>query len=403
MKKSLVALAALAATTAFAQSSVTLYGNLDQTLYHATNDGKSVNYSNSNGGTTSLWGITGTEDLGGGIKATFDLKSELTLATGQIGSGSTAVNTAAADTAATTGTIAGALSTSTNDNRVSGAFNRGAWVGLNTNMGNVKLGRQNDALWEQAGRFNNTGINSFGWNNLTAAATGFSSSASSFNGTTLTGSTMGAVSSTNYNPSGSGAALPFYAALSYETPAFNGFKAKVMSSPKGSYNQSAGDWKRSAMSLTYDNGPIAAAYGQSYINGSDGGTAAKVTLVAGSYTVGALKFNVGQQKTTFSGVFAATGHDLTVTGFGLTYTQGKWEYNAGYTTLKDDEDSAYKTTQTGLTARYNFSKRTSVYGGYGAGKNEGASNKQGIVYAGDALAAGNTTNNAILVGIKHAF
>ena len=36
MKKSLVALAALAATTAFAQSSVTLYGNIDQGVFRAT-------------------------------------------------------------------------------------------------------------------------------------------------------------------------------------------------------------------------------------------------------------------------------------------------------------------------------------------------------------------------------
>jgi len=76
MKKTLVAIAALAATGAFAQTSVTLYGNMDQAVFDAKQSGgNKVLSSASNAGTTSLWGITGSEDLGGGTKAEFDLKS----------------------------------------------------------------------------------------------------------------------------------------------------------------------------------------------------------------------------------------------------------------------------------------------------------------------------------------
>ena len=117
------------------------------------NNDKNIVGSNSNGGSTSLWGIKGLEDLGGGTRASFDLKSELTLGGGLTGSSST-------------GNVPSATSSSN-------VFNRGAWVGLsNDKFGDFKLGRQNDAWWETTTRFNNTGVNSFGWANATAMASG---------------------------------------------------------------------------------------------------------------------------------------------------------------------------------------------------------------------------------------
>lgn len=388
--KKIFAILALAATSAsFAQSNVTLYGNLDQTVYHATNSGKSVNATNSNGGSTSLWGLTGKEDIGNGLSVQFDLKSEITLATGQASSTSTGVNTAAG--------------TNDNNNSNTGFFNRGAWVGLNGGFGSVKLGRQNDALWEQAGRFNNTGINSLGWNGLTAAATSFGATASTFNGTALTGSPFGTSTSSVYNPTSSGAAIPFWAGVSYETPAVGGFKGKVMTGGKTSYSQDNDSWNRTAGSLTYDQGPVSAAYALSVINDGNGAAAAKVSMLAGSYKLGNYKFTAGQQKTSFGGSWASLGHDLTVNGVGVGYTTGKWEHNAGYTVLKDDANSAYKTTQTALTTRYNFTKRTSTYVGYGYGKNEGANNKVGVIYGGAALGTANATNTGLIAGLRHQF
>ncbi len=394
MKKTLVAIAALAAATgAMAQSSVTLYGNLDQSVYRATQDGKSALSSASNGGTTSLWGMTGKESLGNGLTAEFDLKSELTLMSGQASSsGSTATKT------------------SDTSNAQSTLFNRGAWIGLSdTKYGNVKLGRQNDALWEQAGRFNNTGINSFGWNNLTAAATSFSTTATSnaFQGTAVGGAAnnfMGnnLAAAAGPNQSASGTGLAFVGGISYETATYSGIKGKIFSSAKTTYANGINEGRRTSASLTYDQGPVAVAYGVSNLSDGLGGDGAKVTLLAASYTMGQFKFNAGQQKTTFDGAWVAA-HDMTVNGYGVGYTQGAWEYNLGYTELKDNEDSSYKTKQTGLTARLNLSKRTSVYAGYGSSKNTGANNKVGIVYGGAAMATAGVTNNAILVGMKHGF
>jgi predicted porin len=90
MKKSLIALAVLAASgAAMAQSSVTLYGRLDasigQTKTEVTNQvtvkQTGVNSSDLN---TTYWGLKGSEDLGGGLRANFDLQSQFSMDTGAI-------------------------------------------------------------------------------------------------------------------------------------------------------------------------------------------------------------------------------------------------------------------------------------------------------------------------------
>jgi len=77
MKKSLIALAALAATSAFAQSSVTMYGNFDVGYGdHKTTSRDGTAFTKTAGVMDGSWagsrlGFRGTEDLGGGLKANF--------------------------------------------------------------------------------------------------------------------------------------------------------------------------------------------------------------------------------------------------------------------------------------------------------------------------------------------
>ncbi len=83
MKKSLIALAALSAVaaTAQAQSSVTVYGIIDtgyNSVKNVTNADvrTTTNQIRTNGeGATSRFGIRGSEDLGGGLKANFVIES----------------------------------------------------------------------------------------------------------------------------------------------------------------------------------------------------------------------------------------------------------------------------------------------------------------------------------------
>jgi predicted porin len=82
MKKTLVAIAAVMASAgAMAQSNVTLYGIADLVIHKDKGDSLEM----TDGGVSlSRWGITGEEDLGGGLKASFKFEQGLSLENGSL-------------------------------------------------------------------------------------------------------------------------------------------------------------------------------------------------------------------------------------------------------------------------------------------------------------------------------
>lgn len=86
MKKTVACIAAglaFASTGALAQSSVLLFGTLDEGLDYTNNaNGKSAYQMSSVAIVTSHWGVKGTEDVGGGIHAVFDLESGINVENG---------------------------------------------------------------------------------------------------------------------------------------------------------------------------------------------------------------------------------------------------------------------------------------------------------------------------------
>jgi predicted porin len=85
MKKTLIALAAVAATgAAMAQSSVTLYGVADAGIVKTTGVDTAFTSSGGMNNGTSRWGVRGVEDLGGGLKAGFNFEAGLSLADGSV-------------------------------------------------------------------------------------------------------------------------------------------------------------------------------------------------------------------------------------------------------------------------------------------------------------------------------
>ncbi|MBY0555691.1 MAG: porin [Burkholderiaceae bacterium] len=89
MKKSSLTLAilALAAGAAQAQSNVQVYGLLDVGVETANNksaSGATQTSVISGGMNTSRWGVRGSEDLGGGLKAVFNLESGILMDTGNM-------------------------------------------------------------------------------------------------------------------------------------------------------------------------------------------------------------------------------------------------------------------------------------------------------------------------------
>ncbi|SAK82438.1 porin [Caballeronia pedi] len=126
MKKSLLALAALGtfAGAAHAQSSVTLYGIIDAGfVYNNNSSGQKLYAMNSGNLQGSRWGLRGTEDLGGGLKAIFVLENGFNVFNGRLGQGGA-------------------------------EFGRQAYVGLSTaQFGTVTLGRQYDSVVDYTGAF----------------------------------------------------------------------------------------------------------------------------------------------------------------------------------------------------------------------------------------------------------
>ncbi|MGN4224170.1 porin, partial [Burkholderia gladioli] len=85
-KRALAAFACLVASCgAHAQSSVTLFGVLDEGINYTSNaGGHSAWQQTSVDLVTSRWGIKGNEDLGGGLHAIFDLESGFQVDSGRI-------------------------------------------------------------------------------------------------------------------------------------------------------------------------------------------------------------------------------------------------------------------------------------------------------------------------------
>lgn len=111
------------ATPAFAQSSVTLYGLIDEGINYNSNAGGHRLYNLSSGiRGGSRWGLSGKEDLGGDLKAIFTLESGFDVNSGKLGQG-------------------GLL------------FGRQAFVGLSSHLGTVTLGRQYDSVVTYVGPF----------------------------------------------------------------------------------------------------------------------------------------------------------------------------------------------------------------------------------------------------------
>jgi GBP family porin len=139
MKKTLLALAAIAASSAaFAQSSVTLYGVVDASLESVKGDDTVTRVSSDNLASSRL-GFKGTEDLGNGLKANFVLESNMKMDTGANGGGSTRF------------------------------FDRAAWVGVAGGFGELRLGRQDTSIGLLAG--NSSILGAQGYDDLKIAKT----------------------------------------------------------------------------------------------------------------------------------------------------------------------------------------------------------------------------------------
>lgn len=371
--KKLVIATALAAMAATAQAQdVKVYGTLDASQYHY-NLKNGGNYTGFNSRSTgpSLFGILANEDLGNGLKAGAKVETELLLTDGKIGSETTGVGY--------------------------GTFNRAAHVFIESkDLGKLTLGRMTAPIYGAAASTGDAlGATSFGFINAVVA--------SASNSNKITGETRTHSDGTTGSTAGTYPLVPGLISngISYTSPKIAGFTVTAFTSPNsGTKDATFSDNGQRDLLVSYNDGDLNVAVGQSKTYMNTGVDFATKNLYAANYTIGALKVTGGYQQTRYD-----TYHDIDVMSVGAKYqATTKVSVGTSYTTAEDKTTTANKNSTVAVGGFYEFSKRTQAYGLAGYTKNEGAAKMTPVYGATFSPAPGAATQGyAYVVGLKHSF
>jgi len=389
MRKSLFALSLLStvAGTAHAQSTMTLYGILDEGLMINTNAKNVVNGKNvggrqfsvdSNAGTQgSRWGMRGAEDLGGDTTAIFVLESGINVSTGAFGQGGT-------------------------------AFGRQAYVGLASNsLGSVTLGRQYDSINDYVGNY------------------GF---AAAYGGSTT--EHPGDLDNVNHT-------FRANSTIKYASSNFNGLTfggTASLGGVAGEISQSSGY----SLGANYGNGPVgigvayelfrnpsalgsilnsnASAATFNSLNSGYLGTkpanSMQIITTGGSYQFGAAKIGAVYSNTKYMNIGAFNGATATFNSYELNAfyrlttalsLSGEYNYTKGNAVKGDIGDQKYN--QFSLLLDYALSKRTDVYL-LGTFQTASGTSSTGAAAVADIGSLGDSSNNhqaVARIAIHHKF
>ena len=352
MKKSLVALAALAVVgAASAQSSVTLFGVVDATLAFGNGSAANKIQLTNSGYNSSRLGFKGTEDLGGGMSASFHLEAGVNNDNGA-GSGTNTNNQATGAAAAAAG-------------GQGLAFNRRSTVSLSGGFGEIRLGRDYTPQY-----WNHTVFDPFG--NVGVGTE-----------QTLPSSIMpGAILVRASN------------SVAYLTPAMGGFYGwgQYYMGENLDNLPNKDDGTGIGLRVGYAAGPldVAGSYTQAKYAGAD----IKSTNLGASYAFGPAKLSL-QLSREDNSVNIGTGGSI-----GLNYTMGAGEIRAAYSQYSVDTAVARKTGKFALGYVQNLSKRTALYATVAQVSNDGGA---GQTLNGASLTNPNDSSTGFDIGIRHAF
>ena len=389
MKKSLVALAVLAAAgSAFAQSSVTISGQLDAGIQRSKNAVGQITTTEAGGihGASRLR-FVGIEDLGGGNKANFLLEMQPNLANGTTGGNNT-------------------------------LFNRGAWLGLSGGWGEARLGRQGtasiglicaaDLLGCYSG-FSGGGILFSGFNGGPAGVNSGLNRWVSANPSRGQNATFALAPSTGQGTTGADATRVING-VTYMTPSLGGVTAQLQYAFGGQANgQANGNGSSLGVNATYSQGPITAGYTfQSAAADAAYNGKGRMHTLGGAYDLGVARLGAIYQVESNSGAAiaysSARAWALTAAfpvGAALPYVKvGQHRTNGfGNYGIFNGTDA----TIVNIGSRYALSKRTNLYADY-AIDSKGNSGKTGFAATAVNPAVNYWAKPSIMsVGIQHNF
>ncbi|UJW81386.1 porin [Hydrogenophaga sp. SL48] len=305
MKKTLIALAAVAATgAAFAQSSVTIYGKVNVSL-EKSSLGTKNNEASLDDIHGSRLGFRGAEDLGGGLQAKFHIEHRFRPDTGADATFNPG------GTNPTTGVVTPASST---------MWNGLSTVGLAGSFGEVRLGRYYSALFLGA----NNKPDPFGGDGA-GALRGIGMQTTTLPGYIRTANVI------HYSGSFSGVNVAFSTGLKEGA-------AKAQNS----------------VAVGYANGPLDVGVG------SEKGVPGTLTNAYATYDLGVAKlaFGLGNAKT-------AAGVKTEGLLFGATIPAGPGKVQVGLARAKNKNSGVVTNQKLGLGYIYPLSKRTALETTYG--------------------------------------
>ena len=367
MKKILaLTLAAAAAHVAHAQSSVTIYGLIDEGVDFSRAGGKTEKRVISGGAFGSRLGFRGIEDLGGGLNAVFRLESGLNMYTGTYAQGGA-------------------------------GFGREASVGLASSAwGTVQAGRLPTPYYSVQ-----SAVDAFSW----YGSGGLTSITRS--GTSTQQIVPMAVSARSDN------------AVGYVSPRWGGVELRLQGG-LGEHSPTQGN--AAGASLRYSGGPadLVAGYGHQSARGDD---AVRAYVVGGSYDFGVARLFAGltderNDCSSCTGTLARPGTlpagaaaNFRLLNIGAKIPTGAWTTFVQYVRVQDRSQYATDVDRDAnwfaIGGEYALSRRTAIYTTLGT-----ISNRNGSQYAlgsGTAqqpagfVAAGDPNSTTLTLGLRHAF
>jgi len=354
MKKSLIAFAVLSAfaSAASAQSSVVLYGVVDANASSQTNQsatGAKKNSMETSGLSSGRWGLRGSEDLGNGMKANFNLESSLAVDTG----------------------VAGSL------------FDRTATVGLSGDFGGFNAGRQTNLAYDTLIQVDPIGVAHVGTNpNIVFGA---------LNNVTLYGthgSSNGVSSATRQNNSIKYTAPAMFGGIVFS--GMYGFGEKTGDTVASSYMGASASFSQNGMTAVISYSQLRDATNNSTLRAYTGGGKFEVTSD--------LTFKVSYAQNEVN----TTTRGVGVFGTGVDYKLSPaWTLTGGYYNTRRSGDMKAKADTFVGMAKYAFSKRTTAYTSFTyvkAGTTQAKDTDLGII-----VGAGNRSATRAVVGVNHAF
>ncbi|MBC8751868.1 MULTISPECIES: porin [Paraburkholderia] len=361
-----------ACSPAFSQSSVTLYGELDESIQYVHNTGGQHSQISLQGGQigTNKWGLKGAEDLGGGLQAVFRLENGFDINNGKAKQG-------------------GAL------------FGRYAYVGMKSDSyGTILAGRQYDTLMDL--------VYPVQPNNYLYYFT-----------------TPGDVDNSDGN-------ARINSQVKWLSPVWSGFRVAAAYS-FGGVAGSMGSGQTYSFATSYTAGPLMLAAGYSHADQGNPTLSTRGTSTYGSLFLSPVneaystakainiaragaKYSIGP--VTLGGYYSYSEYlPDAYSKFRIAerYNNGSiyanWNITpfvlvqVGYDLLKSHGDSSATYNQVTLTGDYLLSKRTDVYAsasyGHASGHN-GLGVAQAVI-ADSFPAAGNASQTLVFLGMRHRF